>query len=309
MPRPIPQPARAAPSASPAPAWSSSRRRIVQVSGVQRSLGGCRSLGARSPGPPTARASRSSGRQLAAEQQLRGADGQLAHPLRRDPGVAQGRLHGKPIQQRGDDRGHVVPVDPGELAEVLAGADDLGDLVAPAVIEPLAGNGRAVILQGPAPELHPQPAVVLGGAGLDQHAEPVARALEPGEALGHGAVEAVLVEGERVGEQVVLRPEPVEDGRRAGPGSLGDIGDPGGGESALADHLSGGSEDLRLADVIDLRARTQRSRPILSPHWLPKIEPPFKLHPRRGRGKCRDVQRSARDAARCTRRPRAVSSV
>ena len=124
----------------------------------------------------------------------------------RKGGIAHGYLHREPVDQRGEDRGHVVAVDLHELAEVLARANDFGDLIAPAVIEPLTGSGRAPITKRPFPELHPQGHVVLGGVSLDQQAELVARVVEPREALGNGAMEAVLVEGERVGSSSSFDP-------------------------------------------------------------------------------------------------------
>ena len=79
----------------------------------------------------------------------------------------------------------------------------------------------------------------------------LARSL-PRLALGQAVVELAVGLVDRLLEQPVLGLEVVEDRRRARPGPLGDVADPRVEQAALVQHLGGGGNDLRLAQMIDL---------------------------------------------------------
>ena len=119
----------------------------------------------------------------------------------------------------------------------------------------------ARVAQRAHPQLHPQHglAVALGRPQLDEPREPRARARRArASSVAELGVEAVVGERQRLGQQLVLGGEPVEDAGRGRAGALGDVGDPRADHAALGDHLGGGLEDRGAADVPGRRSRAHR---------------------------------------------------
>ena len=110
--------------------------------------------------------------------------------------------------------------------------------------------------EGLRPQVEPQPpgtgdlALALRYAGrAHQHLEPLPRGAQPLELGGDVGVERLLGEPQRLGEQLVLGAEVVDDQRRAGARAPRDVGDAGLGEAPLADELGRCVQHLLAAQV------------------------------------------------------------
>ena len=131
----------------------------------------------------------------------------------------------------------LVAVGRREVADADPVADDPRDQRSPAVVELLPRAAQPVVVPGARPDLHPQGPVVVRRAGVDQPQELGRRVLDRRQRGRELRLEALLVGDQRLGQQLVLGLEPVEDRGRAGADALGDVGDPGRRHPALGDHL------------------------------------------------------------------------
>ena len=142
---------------------------------------------------------------------------------RADRRVAEDHLDREPVEQRREHQREVVDVDGVELAAVDAGADDLGDLVPPALVQLLAVAGTPRGGARPAPTGPARAARTTRGcrcrpaarSSSATSASTLAWAPSMASAAGGLRVEQVLGVAQRVGEQAVLGAEVVDD-QRAG---------------------------------------------------------------------------------------------
>jgi spermidine/putrescine transport system ATP-binding protein len=185
--------------------------------------------------------------------QLAGREGHRdrERPVRVDDRVLQRHLDRQPVDQRREGDRERVGVDIADLAAGLAVAHDLGDRVAPPLVQldPVLGDLGVPERLGPQVEPQPPgagdlPLALRDAGGAHEQLQPLSRGPQRLELGCHRAVERLLGEPQRLGQQLVLGGEVVDDQGRAGAGPAGDVSDPGLGETALADQLGRGAQHL-----------------------------------------------------------------
>ncbi len=192
-----------------------------------------------------------------------GEQQRVGHPLGADIAVAQRELHGEPVHQRRQHQRHAVGLHRRrKLTSALGRGDRLAQHRPPAAVKQLPGARGVRLAQRPRPDLQPHlphrcglPSVVVAGGTLQEADEPRHRSRFLLQRRLDTLVEAILDQRHDRVEDLVLGREVVEHRRRAAPGSLGDVGEPGVLESALADHVQRRPHDLLAADVGDLGTR------------------------------------------------------
>ena len=168
-------------------------------------------------------------------------------------GVAEHHVHREPVGQRRQPQRHLRGIRHRPLARFASIADDLLDRRAPALVEVALGRGRLRMVAGIDPQVDPQRPVAAGGM-THQQLDPLARGVDAVK-LVQRLVERGVGAIDRFGEQRVLGAEVVDDGGRADPGPLRDVGEANLPQPSLADQLDGRLEDLGAPDVVQSPAR------------------------------------------------------
>src|SRR5262249_52890676 len=145
--------------------------------------------------------------QLTVEERFGHLERTAKHPLASHIWVMQRRLDGESVDERAEQQSHLVGIGVTELTRPLPGSDHGSDLLAPPVVQSLTSLSRCGITKSAGPKLDPEGPVVLIGRSLDHEPQLVARAAQAVNVLAHLDVEALLVDRQRLGEQLVLRLE------------------------------------------------------------------------------------------------------
>ena len=142
---------------------------------------------------------------------------------RRSTGIPSSRavhhhLHGQTVEERRQPPGSRIGIGAREQSLVVASTDLVGENVLPAHIEGATGRAHLGLAQRLGPRIDPEGPAVRVALRRIQGKDP-AYAVHGIRGLGHDVIEAGQIAGTRVmqrlGEQLLLGPEVIEDQRRA----------------------------------------------------------------------------------------------